>query len=271
MRLWRAGHPTRALAALERAVARYPYGAERARAVRTLGDFHFELARYGEAEAVLRRALDEGSTDALVPLAHSQRRQGRFDAAEATLQEAPRTGAVCNALGVVYKETGRFAEAAEQYAAALAASSVDVELHADICHNLAGLAYAQGRFAEAVAPAREALALRERVRPTEVAADVAVLGAVLVGVDELDEAEALLRRAYGMWTRRFGPDHYEAAVCLHNLGVLQYRRGDHAGAADTLRQALRIKQAVLGPAHYEIAALLDNLAVVKRRRAAACR
>ena len=284
MRLWRAGHLARAPVELDRAVARYVDCAadprELAGALLTLGDFQFQLARYAEAEAVYRRAVDAlGSApaavcvDALARLGHSQRRQGRFDVAEATFRAALRvdadSGVARNGLGVVYKDAGRFGEAAEQYAAALAGSGVDVALRADVFHNLAGLEHAQGRFAEAVGPAREALALRERVhggRATEVAADAAVLGAVLAGLGDLDEAEALVQRAYGLWTRRFGADHYEAAVSLHNLAAIQVRRGDFGAASDTLREVLSIKRRTLGPRHCELAAVLNNLAAVCERQ-----
>jgi len=253
---------------------------ELAGALLTLGDFQFQLARYAEAEAVYRRVVDAlgggppaECVDALVRLGHSQRRQGRFEVAEATFRAAllvdADSGVARNGLGVVYKDAGRFGEAAEQYAAALAGSGVDVALRADVCHNLAGLEHAQGRFAEAVGPAGEALALREQVhgpQSTEVAADAAVLGAVLAGLGDLDGAEALVRRAYGLWTRRFGPDHYEAAVCLHNLAAIQFRRGEFGAASNTLREALRIKRRTLGPTHYELAAVLNNLGVVSERR-----
>jgi hypothetical protein len=66
--------------------------------------------------------------------------------------------------------------------------------------------------------------------------------------------------------RSLGPDHYEAAVCLHGLGVVRFRRGDADAASSALHalgEALRIKTAVLGPDHPEIAALRRNIAVVR--------
>jgi hypothetical protein len=91
-----------------------------------------------------------------------------------------------------------------------------------------------------------------------------VLGAVLLDLDRLAEAEAQLRHAYRIWVRRFGPDHYEAAVCLHGLGVIGFRRGDPRAAMRSLDEALRIKTAVLGPEHPELAALRHNRTVVER-------
>jgi len=87
----------------------------------------------------------------------------------------------------------------------------------------------------------------------------------------VDEAEAQLRHAYRIWVSRFGPDHYEAAVCLHGLGVVQYRRHRPEAAHLLLRKALRIKTTVLGPDHQEIAILLRNLTVVRDGRRHPCR
>lgn len=99
MRLWRAGHLVRAPVELDRAIARYlDCSADRRElvgALLTLGDFRFQLARYVEAEAAYRRAVDAAGcgpaavrVDALVRMGHSQRRQGRFDVAEATFRAA---------------------------------------------------------------------------------------------------------------------------------------------------------------------------------------
>ncbi|GAA4670603.1 hypothetical protein Prum_072960 [Phytohabitans rumicis] len=289
MRLWRAGRLRRAQQQVVRAIALFDGAAvvELVGALLTLADFEFQLARYADAEATLGRAirlLDAAPraepcqatlVDALIRLANSQRRQGKLDVAEATLRGAiagpaehatpvEPLSAVNNALGVVYKDAGRYAEAAERYAAALA-TSTHTDLTACIYHNLAGLAHAEGRFADALTPARTALMLHRREHgptATEVAADAAVLGAVLLGLGHLDEAETQLGQAYRIWVRRFGPDHYEVAVCLHSLGVARYRRGDPAAALRSLDEALRIKTSVLGPDHPEIAALQHNLAVV---------
>ena len=289
LRLWRAGHLRRGQQHVVRAIALFDGAAvvELVGALLTLADFQFQLARYAEAEATLCRAirlLDAAPrdrrchamlVDAWIRLANSQRRQGKLDVAEATLcgaiaghaELATPVGllsAANNALGVVYKDAGRYAEAAGRYAAALA-TSTHTDLTASIYHNLAGLAHAEGRFTDAVTPARTALALHRRERgptATEVAADAAVLGAVLLDLGHLDEAEAQLSQAYRIWVRRFGPDHYEVAVCLHGLGVALYRRGDPEAARRSLDEALQIKTNVLGPDHPEVTALQHNLAVV---------
>jgi Tfp pilus assembly protein PilF len=57
-----------------------------------------------------------------------------------------------------------------------------------------------------------------------------------------------------------GPDDHEVGVTLHNLGSLEYRAGDPAAAAGTLREALAVKQAALGARHPDVAITLHNLA-----------
>jgi len=305
LRLWRAGRLADAQRCIVRAIAGYagtepagvdragtePAGveragtgrAERAGALLTLADFQFQLARFGDAETTLREAvrLLDGApprqrVDALVRLANSQRRQGRLDAAEATARAALSHAAAIpvllaeanNAVGVVLKDAGRYAEAAGHYTAALTPAT-DPDLAASVHHNLAGLAHAEGRFADAVAPAGLALALHRREhgpQSTEVAADCAVLGAVLLELGRLDEAEAHLHQAYRIWADRFGPDHYEVGVCLHGLGVARLHRGDLPGARRSLDEALRIKTAVLGPDNAGIAALRRNVAALASSR-----
>jgi tetratricopeptide (TPR) repeat protein len=282
LRLWRAGHLDRAYRQIGRAITLYDGGppAELAGALLTLGDFEFQTSRYTAAEATHHRAVaaaPPGSVraDALVRLGNIQRLRGRFDAAEATLRGAGASAAAHNALGAVYKDVGRYDDAAGQYRLALAIAPDG--LRASIYHNLAGLAYARGRFAEAEVHARMALALRgeeaapdrtapDAAAPDRTAPDVALLGAVLLALGRYDEASSYLRRAYDIWCRRFGSNHHEAAVCMHALGVLHHRRGEHVAALYALREALAVKAGVLGFGHPDVAAVLNNLAVVHAHR-----
>jgi uncharacterized protein HemY len=50
-----------------------------------------------------------------------------------------------------------------------------------------------------------------------VAADVAVLAAILEAQGQDDEAEALYRRALSIFERVYGPDHSELAVTCNYL------------------------------------------------------
>jgi tetratricopeptide (TPR) repeat protein len=265
---------------------------ELAAALMVLADFHSQLAAHAAAEPLLRRAIaifppstDERGTVttlAAVRLGNTQRLRGSYQDAETTLRAAldnaysnpvddlELRAAAHNALGIVLKDTAHYQEAEEQYAAALCRCPDTVlGLRADILHNQAGLVYAQGRFDDAEALARQALEMREQTDgwgSTAAAADAAVLGAVLAALGRGDEAESLFHRCLVTWSTRYGTDHYEVAVALHNLGMLHHRRGDLSRAMHLMRAALNIKRRDLGPAHPEVAAVINNLGVLHAQR-----
>jgi tetratricopeptide (TPR) repeat protein len=191
VRLWTAvrfaaaqADGVRAVELFERRQERDPGAdpAELVAALLTLAGFHGELASHGRAERFYHRAvavLTGGAAgwvqapimvEVLIRLGNGQRLQGQYTAAEATLRKVTGSadraeptpellGAAHSALGMVCKDTGRYEEAGRRYATALdllacAGPGARVCLH----HNLAGLAHAQGRFAEAEGPARRAVA-----------------------------------------------------------------------------------------------------------------
>ena len=291
LRRWRAGQITAALQHGDDAVTRFaacldrrPGGEpeELVTAILAMAGFRTELADYTTAERLCQRALAvldmrdnrKLRVVALVRLGSVQRLHGEFHRAEEALRSAVALAGqqpvdpalLCvahNGLGIVFKETGRYQAAAQEYDVAFGLSESAIELAAAVHHNLAGLAYAEGRLVEAETWARQGLVLRERVDPagsTGIAGDICVLGAVLVARQRYAEAEELLRRALGIWTARFGPEHYEVSVCLHNLAVLQQRRGEADAALLSFQEALRIRERVLGAAHPELAVVLNSLA-----------
>ncbi|WP_133247545.1 tetratricopeptide repeat protein [Arthrobacter sp. H-02-3] len=214
-----------------------------------LGDTLRLAGRYGQASEMLAAA---------------------YQLAEQNPKELLRMAAICNAQGILAKDTGHFGEAEGHYAQAqLLTTQVlgpDTPEAAGIYHNVAGLLHVQGPFDEAEPAIRTALELRERADPPDpvgVAADTSVLGAVLAGQERLPEAEAALQTALRMWQAHFGPDHYEVAVQLHNLAAIQQKKKAFAAAEAGYLEAFLIKERVLGEGHPEIAALLNNLASLR--------
>ena len=307
LRRWRTGQVAIALDDGDRAVTMFAACAARppgrgpdelACALLAMAGCRAELADHAAAELLCQRALVALDTrdnralrvEALIRLGSVRRSRGDFDRAEETLRTAlalagdqphdpALLGSAHNALGVLFKDTRRYPAAAREYEVAWRLLGTATDFAPAVCHNLAGLAYAEGRFVEAEAWIRRGLALREgtgRADSTGVAGDIVVLGAVLVALERYPEAEELLHRALDSWTARFGPEHYEISVCLHNLAVLHQRRGEPDAALRSFQDALRIREAVLGAGHPEVAVILNNLAALHESQgrtddAAACR
>ena len=250
-----------------------------------------------EVEALLQQALDAAGAAPPGPTgdgvralttggaAAVRRRQGRYEEAETALREAiagaeaafgPASLEVANLfneLGIVYKFSGRFADAEPIYRRSLTilVDAFGTEQHSDVAslyHNLGGLAHARGDFAAAEAPARRSVEIREAtVGPDHLstAADRAALASILDALGSSEEAEVLLRAAIEVFERELGPDDYEVAVNLNNLAAIEQRRGRLDVAEELYRRALAIKRAVLGPGSPETAFTMNNLAVVCRR------
>ena len=77
-----------------------------------------------------------------------------------------------------------------------------------------------------------------------------------IGFAEADFDELAFARQVAT---RYGTDHYEVAVVLHNLAALDRHR-DRASAQRLYERALSIKQRRLGPNHPEVGVILNNLA-----------
>ena len=138
-------------------------------------------------------------------------------------------GILANNVGVTCKRAGRLGAADRSYRIAVATGPSDPRLVAALLHNLAGLAHARGRYAEAEPIARHGLALRQRLQGTEhpdFAADLGALAAIVDARGGHEEAEAMYRRALALPAMR--PD--DAAVARRNLALLLDRRSgrDHA-------------------------------------------
>jgi tetratricopeptide (TPR) repeat protein len=216
-----------------------------ARVLIALGDCHRRAGRYRRAREVLDRALRLVDTD---------------QCAASDL-----SGAALAVLGITAKELGEYDQAARWYAQverlhrAAGATAADA---AALQHNLAGLEYARGRYPEAEAHIRRALALRRqapRAAAVEVAADLAVLGSALAGQHRYDEARTLFEQALDSCRTARPPRRYEIAVHLHNLADIEQSAGRLADAERRYRQTLAMKEELLGPDHPEVGLVANNL------------
>lgn len=188
---------------LDRALGFDPLEPLRAQYQRQLGRVLVEQARYGEAEAALRRSVELGDADAAIALADLLRRRGEHEAALEQLRTAvaarPSDAFAARSLAVVLAESAQGLRAEEERRA---------------------------RLEEARAAFERALVLD----PRDVESLLG-LGNVLLGLDDLEGALARYREALEL------VDCYASA--WFNLGLAQERRGAREEALAAWREALR--------------------------------
>lgn len=170
-----------------------------------------QLARYAEAEPVLRRCLAM--------------------AVESFGEADDRTSMARNQLGVLFKYTGNFEEAEDLYRKALShLTARHGEMHgmvATLEHNLGGLFHARGDYEQAEPHGRKAWEINRALLGEDdvrTIADAAAYAGILDGLKRFDESEKIYRRALEAFERHYGHEHYEVAVNLNNLANVRSRR-----------------------------------------------
>lgn len=122
-------------------------------------------------------------------------------------------------------------------------------------------------YGEALAPAKRALEIRERLLPRN---DPRIGNSLIYLIDiytakrDFGKAKELLMRLLQHQTERFGGEHVKLAPTLERLGVLHYRDGDNSKAEDAYKQALALKEKEFGTDHVEVAHTLFGLAELYR-------
>jgi CHAT domain-containing protein/Flp pilus assembly protein TadD len=127
-----------------------------------------------------------------------------------------------------------------------------------------GITYGeQGRYDEAVATCKRALAIREEKVPEDTAGLAASrhnLATLYASMDEVPpEAEQLVEEAIELRKRQVDPDSPEMAQYLSTLATLRKRQGRFEDAEKLSRQVLAAREKALGPNHPEVASSLFNL------------
>ncbi len=208
-----------------------------------------DIARYGEAEPLFRRALaiDEASYG----------------------PDHPTVATDLNNLAQLLKATNRLAEAEPLMRRALAIDEASCGPdHPDVAtplNNLAQLLQATNRLAEAEPMYRRALAIDEASYGPDhpdVARDLNNLALLLRATNRLAEAEPLMRRALAIDEASYGPDHPTVATPLNNLALLLKATNRLAEAEPLMRRALAIDEASYGPRHPNVAIRLNSLAML---------
>ena len=161
------------------------------------------------------------------------------------------------------KGTGRYDEAVARYREALALVAPDSDAAATLWHNLGGIEHARGRYAHADGPACRTVGIRSRLVPYD---DLALVRdrAALAGVlVGLGQlADAELLLDDALVVFERAAEELDVAVTLANLAAIAHHRGDLKEAERGYRRALELKEHTLGAEHPDVAITRDNLAVV---------
>lgn len=244
------GQEVTALALLDRGAERIgeemaALPALRAEMLVVLAGIYRELGQYRQAGGL----LDQASAGPGVDPVQAGLEMGRLALAEGRYDQA--AGAVEAVLAIVPATEGRLAERVD---ALLLLAEIDA---------------ARDRREQALAHAREAIALHGAVAEADSldeARGQAVLGQIAFGEGDLEAAETAMRRALALRRQRLGELHTVVATTEHDLGVITLQRGQADAAADLLGAALATRTRLLGEAHVDTASSLLNLGIAERRR-----
>jgi hypothetical protein len=206
-----------------------------------------DLARYAEAEPLLREALT--------------RRESKL------APNDPEIAIALNNLAQLLQATNRLAEVEPLMRRALALDEAAYgPEHPDVArdlNNLAQLLHATNRLAQAEPLYRRVVSIVGKslgAYHPNVAIALNNLAQLLQDTNRLAEAEPLMRRVVSIFEKSLGADHPDVAMALNNLALLLQATNRLAEAEPLMRRALTIEEAAYGPEHPRVAIDLNNLA-----------
>jgi tetratricopeptide (TPR) repeat protein len=207
----------------------------------------FDLARYPEAEPLMRRALalDEQSYG----------------------PEHPNVARDINNQAQLLKAMNRLSEAEPlmRRVVRIFEQSHGVN-HPDVATaltNLAQLLHDTNRLGEAEPLMRRALTIDEQnygPEHPEVAIDLNNLATLLQDTNRLGEAESLMRRALAIDQQSYVEEHPKVARALNNLATLLQQTNRPGEAEPLMRRVVKILEQCYGVDHPNVASALNNLA-----------
>lgn len=125
-----------------------------------------------------------------------------------------------------------------------------------------------GRFDEALATHRRALAVGERVEGVGApgtAVSISNVGAALLDLGRADEARVQYERSLEIRKAAYGLEHPKVISTMVHLGSTYDELGETALARGMLEDALALQERVLGPDHMAVATSATNLSAVLHR------
>ncbi|MBF0550288.1 MAG: toll/interleukin-1 receptor domain-containing protein [Deltaproteobacteria bacterium] len=159
-----------------------------------------------------------------------------------------------------------YAAAADYYGQAAALVPAGSELVKAYYVNQQGRAfYNAGKYADAEAPFKWALGIRERLlvpSDPEIVVSLNNLANSYRRQKKYDQAEPLYKRAFEIRGEALGPEHLDTVQIMNNLAMLYNAQKKYAKAEQLLKQVLRIREKVLGQKHPKTAKVRNNIAKV---------
>ena len=266
--------------------------AETLAALCSLGALRQAQGQAGEAERLLRRALERAralsarhpqTAVALTALGALYLEGGQAEEAEPLLREAvacsralhgtrhPVTLEALSALATLCSIQKRIEEArsltTEIVHASRAVRGAQHPRTLTAVGDLGTLLTEQGKLREAEPLCVEALTGSRAVlgdAHTSTLIAMSNLGALRRELKQLDEAEGLFRKAL-THARQLGPRHAQTLAAMANLGGLLHERGRNAEAEPLLRSSLEASTVVLGDSHPHTLTAMNNLGVLLRQ------
>ena len=123
------------------------------------------------------------------------------------------------------------------------------------------------KYGDALAPAKRALEIREKVLPAN---DPRIGNSLIYLIDiytakrDFGKAKEMLLRLLQHQTERFGAEHVKLAATLERLGVHHFRDGDNVEAEGSYKRALALKEKEYGADDVEVAHTLFGLGELYR-------
>jgi len=112
------------------------------------------------------------------------------------------------------------------------------------------LLFAENKFDEALAPAKQALEIREKVLGRDheqVAASLDNLADIYVAQQKYVVAEPLYKRSLAILEKKWGPESKYLTSTIESLALVRFALRDSGGSEKLYLRSLAIKEKVLGP------------------------
>lgn len=120
----------------------------------------------------------------------------------------------------------------------------------------------QGKYTEAIGPAKRVLEIRRSILGDEnanTATSIDYLGYILVSQGNAKAGHSYLEQALEIRKRILGEEHQSTAISLDHIGRSLQAQGKYAAARESLEKALSIRKKALGDEHPNTATALSNL------------